>query len=219
MDTLDLTQRRERLEVHIGAGITSFPDADDLRRDTTYVSIDNNNARLDGIIALMMKDAERQYDCRFITRSGTDTGLPDTCADNVRILNVLNSDDARYDREAQTLYGTGLAPFETRILTEARRIVRPHGVIYVGANNTPFQFTLEDVQDIAAELRLAVEVLFYQPPGCLPPSASPDHYHDIAYSHAFQRQRPFPSDSYMVALRKQLADTLHCPPCRTASTS
>ncbi len=201
MCVIDLTQRRAKLEVHIGAGITSLPDCSDLRPDTTYLCIDQIYRLRETLIEILKRDAKQQScDCRFITGSGTDTGLPDACADDVRILNVLNSDDARYDRDAQVLYGTGLAPLETRILTEARRIIRPEGVIYVGANNTPYQFSLEDVQDIAAELRFTVEVLFHQPPDRV---VSPEAYHAIAYSSAGQRERMFPSGSYMVALRKE----------------
>jgi len=203
VNNADFSHCTDRLEVHFGAGITTLPSRRDIRDNTFYLFVDETyEEKFDYVESLVREFREANSNCLFLTCSGEDTGLLDDCVDNVRIINVLNSDDARYTNEARTLYKTGKPPFEEGILQEARRIVRPEGIIHVGASNTPYQFPLEDIITVASELHLACEVLFHQPEDYSDPTTPSQKFHDIAYSPNYKREKPLTCGSYMVAIKK-----------------
>lgn len=198
---------RERVEVHIGGGITTIPhQPQQVLEDTSYLLVDPLYEDRHAAYVQSLTGAFRaaHKDVLFLHDRAQHLSLPDSMADRVCIFNVLNSDDACYENEAR-MYIPGSLPFEDAVLGEAQRILKPDGSIYIGANNTPYDYSLDDVVELAGRLCLSHRVLFHMSPDRQSPLSFDEarEYAELSFAWHVEPWR-FPTHSYLVELRKEV---------------
>ena len=196
-ELVGVIRSKKRTEISIGPGVNTLPNPD--REDTCYICFDrsyfggNNDYLRDCLQShnFSMKEVKYLADkgVLFSNIPGEDTGLPDSCADIIKISNVLNDPNAYH----------GAA-----IIAESKRILKPKGAIYVAATNTPENFLLTDLVKLSRDLGLKSQTLC-SALSYNSPSVPLDEVEARLFEHVDDRffpGNPVPRGSYLVKLTK-----------------
>ncbi|MDD5041353.1 MAG: hypothetical protein PHX87_03725 [Candidatus Peribacteraceae bacterium] len=195
------------LEVHVGA-LTHFPHL-----QTITESIRRGTLRVIAFDPAYVHWPQNNYQgIELVPKSGEWTGLDTSSTNDVWLLNVLN-DAVKKSSSGKWLPKVERNEISEALFREAVRIVKPTGVIHVGADNTPEEFPYWKVEAMAYRYHLRCETLVH----CI--VGKPTTEQIALYKQLTDRdwRPPYHDYAYFVELRKEAVDSDSFPTPATVS--